>query len=159
MVVANSKPFSAVLAMVGGFEPPTSWLTVNRSTTELHHLRLTPSASVDSRTCGAVSPIHRCRSQQSYRFLPLVLYVFTKRLQAKIFKYSPRVEESFHSDLIRCMESFNRCGHGAVTTMAITRRIMKPWPQNGLMYLALHVCRFCLCDAKTSGLNVACWLT
>ena len=118
-----------VVAMVGGFEPPTSWLTVNRSTTELHHLRLTPSASVDSRTCGAVSPIHRCRSQQSYRFLPLVLYVFTKRLQAKIFKYSPRVEESFHSDLIRCMESFNRCGHGAVTTMAITRRIMNPWPQ------------------------------
>lgn len=118
-----------VVAMVGGFEPPTSWLTVNRSTTELHHLRLTPSAPVDSRTCGAVSPIHRCRSQQSYRFLPLVLYVFTKRLQAKTFKYSPRVEESFHSDLIRCMESFNRCGHGAVTTMAITRRIMNPWPQ------------------------------
>lgn len=84
-----------VVAMVGGFEPPTSWLTVNRSTTELHHLRLTPSASVDLRTCGAVSPIHRCRSQQSYRFLPLVLYVFTKRLQAKTFKYSPRVEESF----------------------------------------------------------------
>lgn len=55
-----------VVAMVGGLEPPTSWLTVNRSTTELHHLRLTPSASVDSRTCGAVSPIHRCRSQQSY---------------------------------------------------------------------------------------------
>ena len=98
-----------VVAMKGGFEPPTRRLTVNRST---------PSASVDSRTCGAVSPIHRCRSQQSYRFLPLVLYVFTKRLQAKIFKYSPRVEESFHSDLIRCMESFNRCGHGAVTTMA-----------------------------------------
>lgn len=118
-----------VVAMVGGFEPPTSWLTVNRSTTELHHLRLTPSAPVDSRTCGAVSPIHRCRSQQSYRFLPLVLYVFTKRLQAKTFKYSPRVEESFHSDPIRCMESFNRCGHGAVTTMAITRRIMNPWPQ------------------------------
>ena len=118
-----------VVAMVGGFEPPTSWLTVNRSTTELHHLRLTPSASVDLRTCGAVSPIHRCRSQQSYRFLPLVLYVFTKRLQAKTFKYSPRVEESFHSDQIRCMESFDRCGHGAVTTMAITRRIMNPWPQ------------------------------
>ena len=94
----------------------------------------------------------------------VVLYVFTKRLQAKIFKYSPRVEEGFHSDLIGCMESFNRCGHGAVTTMAITRRIMNPWPQrwdhwDGLMYLALHVCRFCLCDAKTSGLNVACWLT
>lgn len=118
-----------VVAMVGGFEPPTSWLTVNRSTTELHHLRLTPSASVDLRTCGAVSPIHRCRSQQSYRFLPLVLYVFTKRLQAKTFKYSPRVEEGFLSDLIGCMESFNRCGHGAVTTMAITRRIMNPWPQ------------------------------
>lgn len=118
-----------VVAMVGGFEPPTSWLTVNRSTTELHHLRLTPSAPVDSGTCGAVSPIHRCRSQQSYRFLPLVLYVFTKRLQAKIFKYPPRVEERFHSDLILCMESFNRCGHGAVTTMAITRRIMNPWPQ------------------------------
>lgn len=56
-----------VVAMVGGFEPPTSWLTVNRSTTELHHLKLTPSASVDLRTCGAVSPIHRWRSQQSYQ--------------------------------------------------------------------------------------------
>lgn len=25
------------LAMVGGFEPPTSWLTANCSTAELHH--------------------------------------------------------------------------------------------------------------------------
>lgn len=28
---------SPKLAMVGGFEPPTSWLTANCSTAELHH--------------------------------------------------------------------------------------------------------------------------